>query len=865
METIENYIPSYFKGFEWTSIPNFSLITGKNGIGKSKLLKLIRYKLNKYSLSDIQLSISESGKLLSFKNSLQNTTCYQSSNQDQIKKIKCHLVHFDGNFHDLKGEKYDENERNTLAENKEIHFFKIQNDKISDDDDFRKLLQIKGLIDFILEFKKIKISIDDDNDTTKIKSENLKSINTELENFFSQNKKVFENSLKICENFNDDNNNFLFRIEISDLNKLGNNNINNLINCDIIDYCIEMDKKVNRFEIKIKIKKSENSVFDDKWKSTSEIKSYEKDKYIIERGDRKIYIKDLSCGEQVILYLKLFSIIANDTDLNTKFQKLNGNVLLLLEEPDSFLNPSILYSIMKIIKEDIAEKLDIQVIMTTHNPITISFMEILSKNDTNSSFDIFILKLNDNCLEIKKSENRTEIGKKEFSKLIHNELNLNLINVNLPFKIVFVEGIDKTFYEMNHEFLLKNDPRFSSIKSDSNLQIIFRPVGTESTSSCEQIKDILRKIGRDYELNQIIFGIIDRDANTKKEVEDLINEIANLQVLGRYEKENYIFDPLYALFANRKHHILGELKVKLDHNDSLKLKDINEMIELLSINKNYLECLLNRFYNFISFEFYQIKYIIENQITDESALQTFDCFVSIRFKINEIYNKLKTKNYFKDSRVNTKELYDFYSNIEKETFLKFFDTKKNKLDFLLDGKDNASFYFLSNEGFEKKELNYPAFFLETKAKTNTKKQRALIEIYETLNIYSHDILKETNSTENNNQNLNEIIIENNNENLINEAIGKENLKNEILEGIKILQLLFQFKKKLDSKTDLQNDFDELIEIIENMNKEEIKKFNLYKENKKKQHERNAKFEMSFVSEDIYKIFEYLYKQGPAAE
>ncbi|CAF1082526.1 unnamed protein product [Brachionus calyciflorus] len=225
-------------------------------------------------------------------------------------------------------------------------------------------------------------------------------------------------------------------------------------------------------------------------------------------------------------------------------------------------------------------------------------MEILSKNDMNSSFAIFILKLNtENCLEIKKCENKTENEKEEFSKLIHNELNSNLINVNIPFKIVFVEGKDKSFYESYNDFLLNNDPEFSNL----NMQIMFRPIGSEdneqNSSSCTQIKNLLRNIDEDYELNKIIFGIIDGDKNDDKTKNDLKKSHINLQILDRYEKENYIMDPLNVLFINRHHKSLA----------NLKLQNINEMNSLLLKDPEYLEELLNKFYDFIK------KGIFENK------------------------------------------------------------------------------------------------------------------------------------------------------------------------------------------------------------------------------------------------------------
>ncbi|RNA37588.1 AAA ATPase domain [Brachionus plicatilis] len=384
---MENLL-DYFGEFSWVNIPNFCLIT----------------------------------KGITFSNGDSNV-------QDVSNGIKCYLIHFDGNFSDLKGERYDEDPRNINKIHKEMQsdFKKIEN---YDENDF--CLRIKGLIKFISE-----------------------NFNDQLENLNDKLKDstLFGSSIEIIKS--DEN---ISSVEFkSDIH---------LENCDILNYSIEKDEN-EMLKVKILFKdnnQNEKNYTKKFYPDESNIEKVEVE-YLVAKNQKNIKINQLSCGEQIILYLKLWSIIANDVTLKKKFKSdilKNRDILLLLDEPDSFLNPNIV------------ERLDIQVIMTTHNPVTISFVKQFT-----SLNNIFCLCLNNQKMEIDKCEN-----KENFSKLIHNELNSNLISIHQPFKFVFVEGKDSEFYEYYYEKIRA----FDLLIIKTNCQIIFRPVHEKSKSNCHQVR-----------------------------------------------------------------------------------------------------------------------------------------------------------------------------------------------------------------------------------------------------------------------------------------------------------------------------------------------------------------------------------------
>ena len=104
-------------------------------------------------------------------------------------------------------------------------------------------------------------------------------------------------------------------------------------------------------------------------------------------------IKDLSPGERLILNLML--ILREKENIKMAF---NGKTkqILLFDEPDSHCEPSLVKSILEIIKTVIIGKLNIQVIMTTHNTTTIRLLGLDRKNIEIANNCLFVLHQNEN-------------------------------------------------------------------------------------------------------------------------------------------------------------------------------------------------------------------------------------------------------------------------------------------------------------------------------------------------------------------------------------------------------------------------------------------------------------------------------------
>jgi hypothetical protein len=165
----------------------------------------------------------------------------------------------------------------------------------------------------------------------------------------------------------------------------------------------------------------------------------------------------LSPGEQLILLFILWKYIYSHF-------KVNGKTILLFDEPDAHLNPEAVKQFLDVIK-DLVE-LGIQIIMTTHNPITVSLVpnEHLFKLE-------FINNLGERKLVMNKVENKYDV---------FNLLTDNLAFVGEPIRLVFTEGngmLDNLFCKHIKALFFENLPKFDS--SHQSIPFVFRSMGSK--------------------------------------------------------------------------------------------------------------------------------------------------------------------------------------------------------------------------------------------------------------------------------------------------------------------------------------------------------------------------------------------------
>lgn len=87
------------------------------------------------------------------------------------------------------------------------------------------------------------------------------------------------------------------------------------------------------------------------------------------KDKRKIYLRDLSSSEKLILHF--FLIWRNKEFIKDE----NTKKLLILDEPDSYCAPKLIVKLVKLIKNLLIHEIHIQVIMTSHNILTMFALE----------------------------------------------------------------------------------------------------------------------------------------------------------------------------------------------------------------------------------------------------------------------------------------------------------------------------------------------------------------------------------------------------------------------------------------------------------------------------------------------------------
>lgn len=218
----------------------------------------------------------------------------------------------------------------------------------------------------------------------------------------------------------------------------------------------------------------------------------------------EINFSDLSSGEKVLvsLALSLYNL-----SVQVEFPE-----ILLMDEPDAPLHPSMTKHFIKVLRKVFVEEKGVKVILTTHSPSTIA----LSPEES-----IYVMGTEEPRLAKTSKDQALSILTSGVPALSVNYENR---------KQVFVESkYDQFFYELINR-------KLSSI-SPSEVSLNFLCAKKDGSSGCEEVKEIVSKLSEFGNTN--IFGIIDWDGKNRTSYK--------IKVLGeknRYSIENYLLDPL---------------------------------------------------------------------------------------------------------------------------------------------------------------------------------------------------------------------------------------------------------------------------------------------------------------------------------
>lgn len=238
--------------------------------------------------------------------------------------------------------------------------------------------------------------------------------------------------------------------------------------------------------------------------------------------------------------------------------------LLLLDEIDSSLHPSMSKRLINVLYELFYNELKIKIIISTHSPSTVAFAP-------------------DNSLYVMKREGDDRLYPSSKDSALE-ELTFGVPSFSINYenrRQVFVESkYDVSYYEKLYQiFKKKLNPEVSlNFIASGDIQ---KDKNGLPKSNCEQVIEItklLRNAG-----NKFIWGIIDWDMRTKE------IDCSYIRVLGkgeRYSIENFILDPLIMAIL-----LMSE---KIKKPDFFGLHEDFKVYEILNQNEASLQIIIDR-------------------------------------------------------------------------------------------------------------------------------------------------------------------------------------------------------------------------------------------------------------------------------
>ena len=236
-------------------------------------------------------------------------------------------------------------------------------------------------------------------------------------------------------------------------------------------------------------------------------------KFIKKDIETEVKISELSSGEKILIALA-FALYNNEHA--TQLPK-----VLLLDETDASLHPSMSKQYLKILKETFVKKLGIKVIITTHSPSTVALAD---------EQDIFVVENSEQRIRKCSKDEALSVLTAGVPSLSINYENRKQVFVESPFDVKYYDAIYKILSpylnkEVSLNFISSGDSR-----TDRN---------GDPVANCSQVKHITQTM-RSHG-NKSCFGIIDWDLNNKETEEGIIVNALNNQ----YSIENCLLNPLF--------------------------------------------------------------------------------------------------------------------------------------------------------------------------------------------------------------------------------------------------------------------------------------------------------------------------------
>lgn len=252
-------------------------------------------------------------------------------------------------------------------------------------------------------------------------------------------------------------------------------------------------------------------------------------------NNSSIGFEDLSSGEKVLIGLLL---ALYNSEFDVELPK-----LLLLDEPDASLHPSMAKLFINVVQEVFVKAKGINVILTTHSAATIAIAPEES---------IYLLSKSEKSISKISKDSSIKALTVGVPSLSINYENRRQVFVESPFDVIYYDKIyNKIISHLEPEISLVFISSGES-RTDKNGQKV---------SNCGQVINIVRTLINAG--NRTVFGIIDWDLTNDAE--------EKIFVLGRdnrYGVENFIFDPLLVSMLLIREKLINKIDLSLSEKEN---------------------------------------------------------------------------------------------------------------------------------------------------------------------------------------------------------------------------------------------------------------------------------------------------------
>jgi ABC-type ATPase involved in cell division len=318
-------------------------------------------------------------------------------------------------------------------------------------------------------------------------------------------------------------------------------------------------------------------------------------------GD-SVNFNDLSSGEKVLISLVFYLYNSQEKNIFPK--------VILMDEPDAHLHPTMAQQFLNVIKNVLVDKFGVRVIMTTHSPSTV------------------VLTPEESLFEMSRVAPR--IIKSQSKNHTISLLTSGLVFVGEGTKYFLVEDKDDVDF---YSYLFDHLTDINLVKGD--IPLVFIPASIKNKSGGKDVvQNWVNKL-QESGLQQLIQGLIDLDSGNEPS--------EGVFIIERYSIENYLIDPIItyaALMDKDLHNHTLNLGLKIGEEYKLKTLDTERLQIIADKIFDMVQDVLPKYFDDYNPDIENIKSPIT--FTNGITLQYPNWLIERRGKtlLNQAYNEL---------------------------------------------------------------------------------------------------------------------------------------------------------------------------------------------------------------------------------